>query len=200
MIEYISGRLTELTPTEAVIDCGGVGYSLQISVSTYSAIQNKENTRLYVYESIREDAYILFGFASKVERQMFLLLKSVKKVGPALARTLLSAFTAENLAAIIAAEDLNSIKSAKGIGPKTAQLVIVELKDKVQEIAFTGNTLNGINKKAIEISETEREAVEALVALGYPPVSSQKVVFEITKAGSKISVGEIIKQALHLIK
>ena len=200
MIEYISGRLAELAPTEAVIDCGGVGYNLQISVSTYTALQGKESVRLYVYESIREDAHILFGFASKTERQMFLLLKSVKKVGPALARTLLSAFTAENLASAIASEDLASIKAAKGIGPKTAQLVIVELKDKVQDIAFGGQSPAAGGPKAPSLGEAEREAVEALVALGYPPAPSQKVVVEIAQAEPGLPVGAIIKQALRLIK
>lgn len=200
MIEYISGNLAELTPTEAIIDCGGVGYNLQISVSTYTTLQGKTNAKLYVYESIREDAYILFGFASKTERQMFLLLKSVKKVGPALARTLLSAFTAESLASAIASEDLNSIKAAKGIGPKTAQLVIVELKDKVQQIASGGASATTSGGKTIAISETEREAVEALVALGYPPAPSQKVVIDICKNEPGLPVGGIIKQALRLIK
>ena len=200
MIEYINGPLAELSPTEAVIDCGGVGYNLQISVSTYTALQGKERARLYVYESIREDAYTLFGFATKTERQMFLLLKSVKKVGPALARTLLSAFTAENLAAAIAAEDFNTIKAAKGIGPKTAQLVIVELRDKVQDIAAGGHAPAGGGQKAVVLGETEREAVEALVALGYPPAPSQKVVLDIVKAEPGIAIGNIIKQALRLIK
>ena len=131
MIEYIRGTIAELTPTQAVIDCGGVGYGLSISLNTYSAIQGQREARLYVYESIREDAYQLFGFASRQERELFLLLISVASIGGQTARTVLSAFTPAELAAAIRSENERMLRSVKGIGPKAAQRIIVELKDKI---------------------------------------------------------------------
>ena len=138
MIEYIRGIVDEVTPTQAVIEASGVGYALSISLNTYTAIQNKKEARLFVYEVIREDAYLLFGFATRIERDLFALLLSVSGVGGQTARMILSAFTPADLANIVQTEDARSLKSVKGIGPKAAQRIIVELKDKMT--SFMGAT------------------------------------------------------------
>lgn len=134
MIEYIKGKIEELTPMQAVIEAGGIGYQIFISLNTYSAIQGKTDAKLYIYEAIREDAHLLYGFKAKSEREIFLLLISVSGIGCQTARMILSAFSPAELSGIIQSEDLRSLKSIKGIGPKAAQRIIVELKDKVLSI------------------------------------------------------------------
>src|SRR5574344_1392897 len=134
MIEYIKGELTELTPALATIEAAGVGFGLNISLITYTAIQGKKDVKLYVYEAIREDAHLLYGFATKQERELFTLLVSVNGVGGQTARMILSAFTPAELAGIIQNEDVRSLKSVKGIGPKAAQRIILDLRDKVMGI------------------------------------------------------------------
>ena len=131
MIEYIHGELTELVPTQAVIEAGGVGDGLNISLTTYDSLKDKKEAKLYVYESIREDAYVLWGFASREEREMFVALLSVSGVGGNTARTILSAFAPAELRTVVANEDSRALKSVKGIGLKTAQRIIVDLKDKL---------------------------------------------------------------------
>ena len=195
MIEYLKGDLTELTPTTATIECHGVGYLTNISLNTYTAIQNRPQVKLYIHEAIREDAYILYGFADKRERELFLLLISVSGIGGNTARTILSAFTVNELCDAIAGGNEVAIKSVKGIGLKTAQRIIVDLKDK---IAATGvETVTGsIANLSPAHSEVHDEAVAALTMLGFAQAPSQKVVSAILKEEPGLAVEKVIKLAL----
>ena len=196
MIEYIKGEITDLTPTYCVLETNGVGYMLNISLVTYQELQGQSATRLYVYENIREDAHVLYGFLTKEERELFLLLISVSGVGAATARMILSSFTAMELQEVIATGNVNAIKSVKGIGLKSAQRIIVDLKDKVQTIggsdAPTLNLATGSN-------ENMEEAVAALVALGFQRAASVKVVEKFLKEDAVMPVAKIIKRALAMI-
>lgn len=201
MIEYIRGIVDELSPTQAIIETkSGVGYALSISLNTYTAIQNKNEVRLFVYEVIREDAYLLFGFASRTERELFELLISISGVGGGTARMVLSAFTPADLANIVQTEDVRSLKSVKGIGPKAAQRIIVELKDKVNGFmgsssadAVQGGTTTNVASPIVD------EAVQALAVLGFSPAPTQKVVLQIVKEDPTIPVEGIIKKALKML-
>lgn len=199
MIEYIHGELTELVPTQAVIEACGVGYGLNISLTTYDSLKDKKEAKLYVYESIREDAYVLWGFASREEREMFVALLSVSGVGGNTARTILSAFAPAELRTVVANEDSRALKSVKGIGLKTAQRIIVDLKDK---LAGDGEVEMG-NLAGTERStrnENADEAVGALVTLGYPAPMAQKAVSAILKADNEVqAVEEMIKRALKML-
>lgn len=199
MIEYIHGELTELVPTQAVIEADGVGYGLNISLTTYDSLKDKKEAKLYVYESIREDAYVLWGFASREEREMFVALLSVSGVGGNTARTILSAFAPAELRTVVANEDSRALKSVKGIGLKTAQRIIVDLKDK---LAGDGEVEMG-NLAGTERStrnENADEAVGALVTLGYPAPMAQKAVSAILKADNEVqAVEEMIKRALKML-
>lgn len=203
MIEYIRGGVAELSPTQAVIDAGGVGYALAISLNTYTALQGKEEARLYVFEAIREDAYQLYGFATKQERVLFALLVSISGVGGATARMVLSAFTPVDLARVVMAEDSRSLTSVKGIGSKAAGRIIVELKDKVQDLyADVSGTSDGSEGNGVQSalrSPVVSEAVEALTVLGFPPASAHKAVVQIVKHDAGITVEEIIKRALKML-
>lgn len=202
MIEYIRGKVGELTPTFAVIETHGVGYGLLISLNTYTAVQGKEEVRLYVYESIREDAYVLYGFASRDERELFMLLLSVSGVGGQTARMVLSAFTAADFVNIVQNEDVRSLKSVKGIGPKAAQRIIVELKDKVATLAASSNaSTGGTTGQAVTGAQKEviDEAVQALAVLGFAPAPTQKVVVGIVRKDPSVKVEGIIKQALKML-
>ena len=132
MIEYITGEVAELSPTETVIECMGIGYLLNISLNTYSSLQKGNDAKLYVYEAIREDAHLLYGFSARRERELFLLLISVSGVGPNTARMILSSLNPSELEQVIVSENVNILKSVKGIGGKTAQRIIVDLKDKIK--------------------------------------------------------------------
>lgn len=193
MIEYIKGNIAELSPASAVIDCNGLGYFVNISLNTYSAIQNLSSVKLYIYEAIREDAYVLYGFADKQERNLFILLISVSGIGGNTARMILSALSPKELANVISSENANMLKTVKGIGLKTAQRVIVDLKDKIKLIDGGSGSAGGIVSQSSEIQE---EAVAALTMLGFNTAASQKVVFAILKEEPQAKVEQVIKLAL----
>ena len=200
MIEYIRGVVDEFTPTMAIIEANGVGYGLSISLNTYTAIQNKKETRLYVYEVIREDAYLLFGFATRIERDLFVLLLSVSGVGGQTARMILSAFTPADLANIVQTEDVRSLKSVKGIGPKAAQRIIVDLKDKMTAFLNANNAIADNNNTIVSAKlPLVEEAVQALAVLGFAPAPTQKVVMQIVKDAPDTPVEDIIKKALKML-
>ena len=192
MIEYVKGELAELTPAVAVVDCNGVGYAVNISLNTYSAIQGKASCKLYIHEAIREDAHVLYGFVSKQERELFLLLISVSGIGGNTARTILSALSPAELMNVISTENVTMLKTVKGIGMKTAQRVIVDLKDKIRTGATSAES--GI---AIPVGNSAvlEEAVAALTMLGFAAAPSQKVVMAILKDDPQAPVESVIKQA-----
>lgn len=195
MIEYIKGELAEITPALAVVDCNGVGYGINVSLNTYSAIQNKKEVKLYIYEAIREDAYVLYGFATKQERELFLLLISVSGIGGNTARMILSALSPSELCNVISSGNEKLLKTVKGIGLKTAQRIIVELKDK---IVSTGINAAAPVSTAVTNLQTEvyEEAVAALTMLGFAPAPSQKVVAALLKEEPDAPVEKVIKLAL----
>ena len=192
MIDYIKGEVTELTPATVTIDCNGVGYLAHISLQTYSAIGDNKTAKIYIYESVRQDAFVLFGFIDKHEREVFLYLISVSGVGPSTARVMLSSLSSKEVEAAIATEDVNILKSVKGIGTKTAQRIIVDLKDKIK---FSGEGELPVSGKVVAPT-LGHEAVSALVMLGFTQSNSQKVVAKIVKEASATSVEAIIKEAL----
>ncbi len=200
MIEYIRGTLAELNPTTAIVEAAGIGYSLIISLNTYSAIQGHKDVKLYVSESIREDAHILFGFAQVNERKLFELLTSISGVGGQTARMVLSAFSPAELADIIRGENVSQLKSVKGIGPKAAQRIIVELKDKISlDFGTSGASGSESGANTMPNKEVVDEAVAALTMLGFSPAPTQKIVLQIVKADPTIAVEQIIKQALKML-
>lgn len=198
MIEYVRGELAELSPATAVIDCNGVGYAANISLNTYSAIQGKKTCKLFIYEAIREDAYVLYGFADKQEREIFLLLISVSGIGGNTARMILSALSPSELVSVISAENANLLKTVKGIGLKTAQRLIVELKDKIKTVgmaAVGGTTSAGMLLQSAN-AEVQEEAVAALTMLDFAAAPSQKVVLAVLKEEPEAPVEKVIKLAL----
>lgn len=201
MITYIRGIVDELSPTQATIEAHGVGYLLNISLNTYTALQGKSEARLFVYESIREDAWTLFGFATKQERELFLMLISVSGVGGNTARTMLSSFTAPELAGLIMDGNEKMLKTVKGLGAKTAQRIIVELKDKVTSlgIGVSMPSDSEANAPAIQNSEVYNEAFEALKMLGFPPAPVAKTVKAILKDEPSAPVEKVIKLALKML-
>ena len=195
MIEYIRGELVETTPALAVIDCNGIGYGIHISLNTYSAIQGKKSIKLYIHEAIREDAHVLFGFSTKQERELFLLLISVSGIGGNTARMILSALSPAELCNVISSGNDKLLKGVKGIGLKTAQRIIVDLKDK---IATTGveTVSDSMLSLSPALSEVHDEAIAALTMLGFAQVPSQKVVTAILKEEPNATVEQVIKLAL----
>ncbi len=196
MIEYVKGLLDELTPAMAVVECQGVGYGLNISLNTFSAIQGQTQVKLYTYEAIREDAHVLFGFSTKQERELFTLLISVPGIGGSTARMILSALTPAELCDVISSGNDRILKAVKGIGQKTAQRIIVDLKDKIATVGIeSGQPVVGqVTHSANE--EVKDEAVAALTMLGFPPAPSQKVVLAILKEEPEMKVEQVIKLAL----
>lgn len=200
MIDYIKGELAELNPAEAVVEACGVGYAMGISLNTYSAIENQKQVKLYVYEAIREDAHQLFGFATKKERELFMLLISVSGIGANTARMVLSSMSPNELCHCISTGNERMIKSIKGIGLKTAQRIIVDLRDKivslgiVAEIPAGGSMTQSVNNKVKD------EAVSALTMLGFSPAPSAKTVMAILEKMPDAPVEEVVKRALKEIK
>ena len=193
MYDYLRGEIAEIAPTYAVIDCGGVGYYVNISLNTYTAIQNLREAKLFVYEAIREDAYTLFGFRDKQEREMFELLISVSGVGPNTARMILSSLTVDDLMSVIASGNSGMLKSVKGIGAKTAQRIIVDLKDKVAGVGGAAAVAAQGNCEAYD------DAVAALIMLGFTRAAVQKTVGKLLREQPTLKVEEIIKMALKLL-
>lgn len=189
MFEYIKGKVEELSPALAVIETAQIGYALNISLNTYAALEGKTEAKLYVYEAIREDAFTLYGFSEKSERDLFLLLISVSGVGANTARMILSSFSVEELQAIISGENVNQLKAVKGIGLKTAQRIIIDLKDKV------GKESSPIGAQ-IQSNNNREEALTALVLLGFNRSASAKVVDKIIASDPTITLEKIIKDAL----
>jgi Holliday junction DNA helicase RuvA len=193
MIDYIKGHIAELSPTAATIECNGIGYQIHISLNTYAAINGQESGKLYIYESIREDAHVLFGFSDKHEREIFLHLISVSGVGPSTARVIISSYSAKELENAIATGNVAVLQSVKGIGAKTAQRIIVDLKGKVK---FTDDGGAVQVSAQSDLPDIEHSAVSALVMLGFVKVASEKVVAKILKEVPNLSVEGIIKEAL----
>lgn len=200
MIEYIKGELTDATPAMVVIEASGVGYGLNVSLNTYSAIQGKKEVKLYVHESIREDAHELFGFATRKERDLFRLLLSVKGVGANTARMILSAMSPAELCNHISTGNERLIKTIKGIGSKTAQLIIVELRDKIVSLGIQGEIPAGGAIQAPVNNAVKDEAISALTMLGFAPAPTNKVVVQILQDNPSATVEDVVKTALKLIK
>lgn len=212
MIEYIKGELAELTPTTAVIEAGGLGYEVNIALPTYSALAGKEarsghageTVKLYAQEIIREDTHDLYGFTSKGERELFMALTSVSGIGPNTGRMIMSGYTASEIRQIIATGNAKALSNIKGIGGKTAQRIIVDLKDTVLKIDL-GDNLGAItdqpqlNLGANPASETKQEAVSALTMLGFPAAPAGKVVDKLLKEDPTLSVEKVIKLALKML-
>ena len=193
MYDYIKGTLEESTPTEAVIENNGIGYSLQISLQTYTAIQGCKDVRLYIYHHLREDTELFFGFYSKEERSLFLLLIGVNGIGPNTARMMLSSLSCQELTNAILTGDVNKIKGVKGIGLKTVQRVIIDLKERVGK---------GDAKSALSLAEfgaasqIKEEALAALVMLGFSKAASEKDIDSILKEKPGSTIEELIKHSL----
>ena len=205
MIEYIKGALTEVTPAQAVVETGGIGYLLNISLNTYTAIQEKKDVKLYVHEVLmtsgRDDSMTLYGFATKQEREIYRMLITVSGVGSNTARMILSATSATELVNIISTGNEKALKNVKGIGLKTAQRIIVDLRDKMASNGMIQDiTMQGAGAQAAVNNEVRDEAVGALTMLGFSPAPSAKVVTEILQQNPAMPVEQVIKQALKLIK
>lgn len=195
MIEYIKGEIAELSPANAIIDCNGLGYAVNISLNTYAAIQGKKECKLYIYEAIREDAYVLYGFIDKQEHELFLLLISVSGIGGNTARMILSALSPSELINAISTGNANLLKTVKGIGLKTAQRVIVDLKDKIKPGGIAAGTTD-ISTFTAANAQVQEEAIAALTMLGFAQAPSQKVVMAILKEDAGAPVEQVIKLAL----
>lgn len=193
MIEYVRGPIAELTPAYAVIECGGVGYMVNITLTAYTELQAKSEARLFVHEAIREDAWTLFGFVEERERQMFRSLIGVSGVGANTARMILSSIPARELEQVIVGADVRRLKGVKGIGAKTAERIIVDLRDKIKpsgDVFITSGTAQ---------SDVYDEALAALVMLGFPKPVTQKVLDKVFAAEPGIKVEDAIKRALGMM-
>ncbi len=190
MIAHIHGKIVEKTPTEVVIDCGGVGYHINISLHTYSLLPASENIKLYTYLQIKEDAHMLFGFVEKSEREIFKMLLSVSGIGAGIARTMLSSMEPKQIIQAIAVGNVAAVQSIKGIGAKTAQRAILDLKDKVLK-------LYDLDEVSIQSNNTSKdEALSALEVLGFNKKLAEKVVDKVLMEDASATVESIIKKAL----
>ena len=208
MIEYIVGKLTELNPTYAVIEAAGVGYEMNIALPAYSALVGKENTdvKLFAEEIIREDTHDLYGFMTKGERQLFIMLMTVSGIGANTARMIMSAYTAGEIRQIIATGNSRALAQIKGMGPKTAQRIIVDLKDKVLKIdlgdgdvSADGNASPSDVLFEVEENPVKAEAVSALMMLGFAATASGKAVDKILKGDPTLKVEAVIREALKML-
>lgn len=200
MIDYIKGDLVELAPARMVIECGGIGYEVNISLNTYSAFNGQSSGKVYVYEVIREDAHLLYGFKEREERELFLLLISVSGVGANTARMILSSFSPADLVAVIAEDNEKALTAVKGIGLKTAQRILVDLRNKVKTVGYATSEASVLERSASPADHPVREeAVAALVMLGFVKATSQKVVTKILKDSPGLTVEQVIKAALRML-
>ena len=205
MIEYIKGQLAELTPALAVVEAAGVGYALNISLTTYSGIQGKKEVKLYVHEALttggRDDSFTLFGFVNKQERELYRLLITVSGVGANTARMMLSSMNPTELCNAIANGDERMIKTVKGIGLKTAQRIIVDLRDKIMASGIANELHVGGEKTESTLNNAvKEEAVAALTMLGFSPAPVAKVVVSILQKQADLPVEQVVKEALKLLK
>ena len=203
MITYIKGTIAELTPTEVVIEAAGIGYAVAISLNTFAALQGKETARVYITEIIREDAHLLFGFYSKQERTLFEALTSVNGIGGQTARMVLSAYSPAELTDIIQSEQTAMLKSVKGIGPKAAARIVLDLRDKIGNLLGEG-TLDVAPSAEGGIAAADKavteEAISALSILGFQPAVVRKVIGNILKSEPGLDVQQLIKRGLKEIK
>ncbi len=193
MIDYIKGRVAELNPAYVVIECNGIGYDINISLNTFSAIEKAAEVKVFVHEVIRDDAFQLFGFITSDERELFRQLITVSGVGAGTARMMLSSLTPATLREAIISGDVGTLKSVKGIGLKTAQRIVVDLKDKIGKQAATAEIL------AFDDNTARDEALSALVMLGFARGSATKVIDNILREDRKLHVEEIVRRALKLL-
>lgn len=194
MIAYLKGSITYKSPTKIYIECGGVGYHINISLQTFAKIENLQESKVYIYTHISEQAHTLYGFADETEKEVFLLLISVNGVGPNTARLVLSSLSAEELRKAIIYQEFSLIQKIKGIGPKTAQRMVLELKDKMEKLQTDNSSYDLTAPSKNQISD---EAIAALVMLGFPKNHSEKVVGTVSKNNPTISsVEELIKMSL----
>lgn len=204
MIDYIKGELAELTPAQAIVEAYGVGYALNISLNTYEAIQGKQSVKLFVHEALvtggRDDSYTFFGFASKQERDLYRLLITVSGVGANTARMILSSASPSELCNAISTGNERVLKSVKGIGLKTAQRIIVDLKDKILSLGIAQEVSAGTAADSTIPVDVRDEAVAALTMLGFSPAPTAKVVTEILTDDATLPVEQVVKLALKQIK
>ena len=193
MYDYIKGEIKEISPAHVIIDNHGIGYFINISVNTFSKLSGKEKGIIFIYEVIREDAHQLFGFFDKTERSIFLQLISVSGVGANTARVMLSSLTPDEIQSAIIHSDINLLKSIKGIGAKTAERIIVDLRDKVGKLKDGDQIVTSLDNTIKE------EALSALVMLGFPKAKVDKIINEILKENKGLSVENLIKESLKRI-
>ncbi|MDR0874249.1 MAG: Holliday junction branch migration protein RuvA [Prevotellaceae bacterium] len=193
MIDYIKGEIAEISPAHVTLDCENIGYFINISLNTYTALADKKSCKIYIHEAIREDAYVLYGFLDKSERQLFLHLISVSGVGANTARMILSSLSVAELEDVIVSGNVGFLKSVKGIGGKTAERIIVDLRDKV------GRTSEIDSLTSKRDSSTKTEAVSALMMLGFQQSAANKVVTKLVNENPTLAVELIIKQALKML-
>lgn len=193
MIDYIHGELAELNPTYAVIETAGIGYYINIALPTFTALNGNTRAKLFVYEAIREDAHSLFGFIHPSERQLFLMLISVSGIGANTARMIMSSYGVAEIQQMIATSNAAALSAVKGIGPKTAQRIIVDLRDKVLKLNLSDSNSSQV---IAATGETRDEAIQALVMLGFAAGVSQKVVDQVLKQDPGMQVAQLIRTAL----
>lgn len=189
MFEYLFGPLAEITPSYAVVDCAGVGYHIEITLNTYTAIKELSQAKLYVHHVVREDAQLLYGFVDREEREMFLLLIAISGVGPNTARMVLSSLTVEELKEAVSTQNVKRVQQVKGIGAKGAQRIILELSGKLSGLGLSSSP-------SAASSQNMEEALSALVMLGFPKPAAEKALQAIFKQQPTLTVEEFIKEAL----